>query len=158
MTMQECFCFQGYAHHRRLSTILLFFLGFIRNHSVQGLDTMKICPTRTQSISSPDANAVISHQQIERNTSSCTLTLEGLRPNGYIAIKGASRGIAGRTCIATLHVGGIAYCVEQGTTVYEPVIKIDQNGKIELMAISNATAFGVELITNCEYCIFQASV
>ena len=117
---------------------------------VQGLDTYDICPGGAQTISNPDANAIISHQPSDSETTPCTLTLGGLRPNGYIAIKGASLGTSGRQCIATLHVGGDEHCV-QGGTVNEPVVQINQNGVMEFMVNSDAAAFSVELITNCEY-------
>ena len=137
------------ADYRKLSTILLFFLGFIENHVVQGLDTYNICPGGAQTISNPDANVIISHQASDSAVPPCTLTLGGLRPNGYIAIKGASLGTNGRECRATILVGGDEYCV--GGTVIEPVIQISADGNIDLKLDSNASSFDMELLTNCEY-------
>ena len=116
---------------------------------VQGLDTYNICPGGAQTISNPDANVIISHQPSDSETTPCTLTLGGLRPNGYIAIKGASLGTNGRECRATILVGGYEYCI--GGTVIDPVILISADGNIDLKLDSNASSFDMELLTNCEY-------
>ena len=136
-------------YHQRHTTILVFLLGLTATGLVQGLDIYEICPTRRVVVSTPNANAVIRHQPSDSATP-CTLTLAGLSPGGYMAIKGASKGISGRTCTAILLVGGEEYCYA-GDKVDEPANKINQNGELEFMITSNASAFDMTLITNCEY-------
>ena len=119
--------------------------------SCQAVTTYEICPTRVDTLLNPDDNAMIRHQTGKNGQSSqqCTLTLSGLRPDGYASLNGASRGTHVRTCTATILVDGDGYCVEE--TTYEPVIMLNANGKLAITVNSSAAEFSIELLTNCEF-------
>lgn len=124
---------------------------FITNS--QDIQSYQTCPSRDVTLPNPNTNVVITHNPSKNSQSSsqCYLHIKGLNPGGYILLKGASEGVAGRTCEATLVVENDEYCV--GGNAVEPAIRIESDGEISIKVDSTANAFEIELVTNCEYII-----